>query len=429
MPFWMFSFVLLVILLLGNVPVFIALLGVTFLCALSAADVQGAIVIQQFVSGMQSVPLLAIPFFITAGVFMNSTGITRRLIHCCEACFGHLTGGLAQVNVVLSVLMGGLSGSNIADAAMQSKIIVPQMIRRGYSPAFSSAVTASSSLITPIIPPGIALIIFGFAGNVSIGRLFLAGVVPGLLLAILLMIVVARISRKHGYKPIHDKPNVKAILLSAKDACWALLMPIIIIGGIRFGAFTPTEAGSVAVLYALFLGFVVYREMTLSALRQGLSESVVTTVSILVIIAAASAFSWILTWMRVPQAIAATMLTRLDSPLSFLVFINLLFLFIGMFIEGNAAMLILVPIFMPIARQLGVNDVHFGIVTVLNMSIATVTPPMGTILFTTCAITKTDMGSLLKAMLPFYVVLFTMLALVTFLPWICLFLPRLIFGG
>jgi len=428
MPFWGVAFIVLVVCLLVNIPVFIALIGVTLLCAIAAADVQATIVIQQFVAGTQSIPLLAIPFFVTAGIFMNYTGITQRLIRFCEACFGHCTGGLAQVNVVLSVLMGGLSGSNIADAAMQSKIIVPQMTQRGYDRAFSSAVTASSSLITPIIPPGIALIIFGFAGNVSIGRLFLAGIIPGTMLAVLLMIVVAVISRRKGYKPIHDKLSARKVLRSGRHAFLALLMPIIIIGGIRFGAFTPTEAGSIAVLYALLLGFVVYREMTLKTLRTGLSESVVTTASILIIIAAASAFSWTLSWMRVPQNIAATMLTTLDTPLKFLIVVNLLFLFIGMFIEGNAAMLILVPIFMPMARQLGINDVHFGIVTVLNMSIATVTPPMGTILFTTCSITETDMGSLIKAMLPFYGVLFAMLLVVTFFPAISLFLPRLLFG-
>jgi tripartite ATP-independent transporter DctM subunit len=428
MPFSGLAFVILVALLLLNVPVFIALIGVTLLCAGVAADVQATIVIQQFVAGTQSVPLLAIPFFVTAGVFMNYTGITRRLIQFCEACFGHLTGGLAQVNVVLSLLMGGLSGSNIADAAMQSKIIVPQMTQRGYDRAFSSAVTASSSLITPIIPPGIALIIFGFAGNVSIGRLFLAGILPGLMLTLLLMVVVARISHAQGYKPIHRKLNAKQVLRSGKDAFLALLMPIIIIGGIRLGMFTPTEAGSVAVLYALLLGFVVYREMSVQSLARGLSESVITTASILIIIAAASAFSWILSWMRVPQTMAAALLSVLDTPMKFLIVVNLLFLFIGMFIEGNAAMLILVPIFMPMARQLGVNDVHFGIVTVLNMSIATVTPPMGTILFTTCSITRTDMGSLLKAMLPFYGILFAMLLVVTFVPEISLLLPRLLFG-
>lgn len=428
MPFWGVAFLTLVALLLLNVPVFIALIAVSLLSALLFRDIQAGIVIQQFIAGTQSIPLLAIPFFITAGVLMNATGITKRLIVFCEACFGHLTGGLAQVNVVLSLLMGGLSGSNIADAAMQSKVLVPQMTKRGYDRAFASAITASSSLVTPIIPPGIALIIYGFAGNVSIGRLFLAGVVPGLLLTLLLMGIVSVISHRRGYRPIHRTFHAGRVWSSGRSAFWALLMPVIIIGGIRFGVFTPTEAGSVAVLYALFLGTVVYREMTFKAIWQGLHEAVITTASILIIIAAAAAFSWTLSWMRVPQDIAAAMATRLDTPVKFLILINVLFLFIGMFIEGNAAMLILVPIFIPIARQLGINDVHFGIVTVLNMSIATVTPPMGTILFTTCSITKTGMGSLIRAMLPFYCVLFAMLLVVTFVPALSLFLPNWVFG-
>ncbi|XAW87372.1 TRAP transporter large permease subunit [Vibrio sp. CDRSL-10 TSBA] len=220
------------------------------------------ILIQRLAGGLDSVTLLAIPFFVMAGVFMNASGISERLLKFSEVLTGHMRGGLAQVNVVLSTLMGGLSGSNIADAAMNSKLLVPQMVARGYSKPFSAAVTAASSLITPIIPPGIALIIYGYVNNVSIGKLFLAGVVPGLMVCAMMMLLVSIIAKKRNYAPLREKrASAKEITHSAKDAVLALLLPVVIIGGIRFGVFTPTEAGAVAVLYALALGMLVYKNM------------------------------------------------------------------------------------------------------------------------------------------------------------------------
>jgi tripartite ATP-independent transporter DctM subunit len=296
------TFVLLLVLLFINAPVFVAILGSSIFYFVANNSLSWMMVVQRTISGLESIPLLAVPFFVMAGVFMNYTGITSRMIRFAEVLTGHMPGGLAQTNVVLSTLMGGLSGSSLADAAMQSKILVPEMEKRGYGKAFSSAVTGASALITPIIPPGIALIIYGFVGNVSIGRLFLAGVVPGVMTCLFMMVVVHFISKRRGYLPIYERrAGIREVFRAFREASWALFLPVVIVGGIRFGVFTPTEAGSIAILYALVLGTIVYREMTLKDLKTGLIETVTTTASIMLIIAAASSFAWILTWKGCPD--------------------------------------------------------------------------------------------------------------------------------
>ena len=374
------TFALLLVLLFINAPVFAAILGSSIFYFVANDSLSWMMVVQRTISGLESIPLLAVPFFVMAGVFMNYTGITSRMIRFAEVLTGHMPGGLAQTNVVLSTLMGGLSGSSLADAAMQSKILVPEMEKRGYGKAFSSAVTGASALITPIIPPGIALIIYGFVGNVSIGRLFLAGVVPGVMTCLFMMVVVHFISKRRGYLPIYEKrAGIREVFRAFREASWALFLPVVIVGGIRFGVFTPTEAGSIAILYALVLGTIVYREMTLKDLKTGLIETVTTTASIMLIIAAASSFAWILTWERVPQITANWVLTMVSSPGVFLLLINVFLLIVGMFIEGNAAMLVLIPIFMPMVQALGINDVHFGMVFIFNMAVGSLTPPMGTV--------------------------------------------------
>ncbi|OBX04444.1 C4-dicarboxylate ABC transporter [Gallibacterium genomosp. 3] len=385
--------------------------------------------IQRLAGGLESVTLLAIPFFIMAGVFMNHAGISARLLKFCEVLTGHMNGGLAQVNVALSTLMGGLSGSNIADAAMNSKLLVPQMVARGYSASFSAAVTAAGSLITPIIPPGIAMIIYGYVNNVSIGRLFLAGVVPGTLLCILMMILVSIISKKRGYLPIREKrASCKEIALSAKDAVLALLLPIIIIGGIRMGVFTPTEAGAVAVIYAIILGTLIYRNMDLKQLWLATRESALGAANVLLIICMAVAFSKFLTWERVPQALAQWMTTIVDSPITFLMLVNIALLVLGMFLEGNAIMIVLAPLLAPIAHSYGIDPIHFGIVFIFNGAIGTITPPLGTVMFTTCSITEVPIEKFIKDVLPFWGLLLIKLLLLTYIPSISTWLPNLVYG-
>lgn len=381
--------------------------------------------IQRMVAVTHSFPLLAIPLFIMTGVVMNHAGITRRMMGFAEAMTGHWRGGLAQVNVLLSTLMGGVSGSANADAAMQSKVLVPEMSRRGYDRAFSSAVTASSSIISVIIPPGIGLILYGFMGDVSIGRLFLAGVVPGALLCTAMMLCVAIMARRLKLQPALATPmSWSDRARSFRGAFFALLVPVGIVLGIRLGWFTPTEAGAMAVLFATIFG-IAYRELKLTHLRPILEETVQATAVILLIICAANAFGFYMTWERIPDAVAKAMLTLTENPIILLLLINVLLIFAGMFIEGLAALILLTPILVEVISSVGIDPVHFGIVMVLNLTIAGVTPPLGTLMFTTCAITGVPIAQFIRASMPFYIVLFGMLLVLTFVPQISLWLPNL----
>jgi len=414
----------LLILFLLNVPIAFALIVSTAVYFFFIDSFSTSILIQRMVGGIESVPLLAIIFFITAGILMNYTGITSRMLRFALILTNRLPGSLAQVNVVLSTLMGGLSGSNIADAAMQSKVLVPEMEKKGYSRSFATVLTASTSLITPIIPPGIALIMYGYVGNISIGSLFLAGVLPGIVLCIIFMIYVHFYSKKHNLETDNKEHfTAKDLLLSFKDAFFALLLPVIIIGGIRLGIFSATEAGAIAVFYALFLGLVIYREMKLKQLVRALVETVHTAASIIIIIAAGSAFAWVLTLEQVPQKMTEFMVTNVSSPIFFFLVVIAFLLVVGMFIEGNVSIIILTPLFMPMLAQYGIDPVHFGIFFIICISIGTMTPPLGTIMFTTCSITGTKIEEFIKSSIPFLIILIIAALLIAFVPSISLWLP------
>lgn len=418
----------LVILFLLNVPISFALIISTAIYFLFNDSFSSMVIIQRMVGGLESVPLLAIIFFITAGILMNYTGITLRMLRFAEVITRPLPGALAQVNIVLSTLMGGLSGSNIADAAMQSKILVPEMEKKGYDKGFSTALTAATSLITPIIPPGIALIMYGYIGNVSIGKLFMAGILPGIALCLLMMIYVHIYAKKHHLETGEKKKvTLKEFLFTVKDAFLALLLPVIIIGGIRFGIFSATEAGAIAVLYALILGLVIYREMSVKQLIGALVETVHTSASILIIIAAGSAFAWVLSLEQVPQRMTEFMTGFITMPWMFFVIVMAFLLIIGMFIEGNVALIILTPLFMPMLFEFGIDPVHFGIFFIICLSIGTLTPPLGTIMFVTCSITGTKIEDFIKHSIPFLTLLIIAALLIAFIPAISLFLPTLLF--
>lgn len=411
------SIVMLVLLFL-KVPVYLSILGGSLVYFLLNPNVNSIVFAQQAITGTESISLLAVPFFVCAGVFMNYTGVTKRIMDFCAVITGRMCGGLAQVNVLLSTLMGGLSGSNLADAAMEAKMLVPEMERNGFSKEFSSVVTAASAMITPLIPPGIAMILYGCIANVSIGKLFLSGLGVGSILCITMMILVRFVSKKRGYVPLRDTPITKAEFWAAfKPAILPLCLPIIIIGGIRIGIFTATEAGAVSIVYALILG-LFYREMHIRDLIQGLKETVCTTTSIMLIVSAACVFSWILTKERVPQMLTAYIVQVIDNKYMFLFIINIFLLLVGMFIEGNASMIILVPLLAPIAAQYGIDEIQFAMVYIFNNAIGALSPPMGTLMFVTCSITKCKTGAFIREAVPFYILLVIDLLLLTYVPFL-----------
>lgn len=411
-----FSSILMLVLLFMKVPVFIAILGAAVSYFAMHPELSQAILVQRVLAGSQSIPLLAIPFFVCAGVFMNYTGVTKRIVAFCESIVGNIIGGVGHVTVLVATLMGGLSGSNLADAAMEAKMLVPEMRKRGFSNAFASVLVATSAIITPLIPPGIAMIIYGSIANVSIGKLFIAGIGPGLILCVALMILVGFVSYKRGYRNPHRvDTSPKRIWTTFKGAFLPLCLPIIIIGGIRIGAFTPTEAGAVAIIYSLMLG-IVYREMRFKDIIVGIKETILTSASIMLIIGAASAFAWVLTREKVPQYCTQLFIDHLNNAVIFLLIVNVFLLIVGMFIEGNAAMIILVPLLAPLAHHFGINEIQFAMVVIFNFAIGALSPPMGTLMFVTCSITKCPMGTFIKEAVPFYILLVICLLLLTFVP-------------
>ena len=408
-----FATITMLLLLFLKIPVFISVLGGSMIYFILSPEVNPIVFAQQAIVGTEKISLLAIPFFVCAGIFMNYTGVTKRIMNFCEVITGNLPGGLAQVNVLLSTIMGGLSGSNIADAAMESKMLVPEMTKKGFSLEFSSVVTAASSMITPLIPPGIAMILYGSIANVSIGKLFISGIGVGLLLCITMMILVGIISRRRNYSAItKEKITFSRFWSVFKPAILPLLLPIIIIGGIRVGIFTATEAGAVAIIYALFMG-ILYKEIKVSDLLKGLNETVSTTASIMLIVSSATVFSWILTRERIPQQLTEWMLQTISNKYVFLIVVNIFLLIVGMFIEGNASMIILVPLLSPIANSYGINEIQFAMIYIFNNAIGALSPPMGTLMFVTCSITKCKTALFIKEAIPFYILLVVNLLLLT----------------
>ena len=357
---------------------------------------------------------------------MNFAGISEKLLKFTEVLTGHFSGGLAQVNVLLSLLMGGVSGSANADAAMQSKMLVPEMEKRGYTKGFAAAITAASSAVTPVIPPGINLIIYALIANVSVTKMFIAGYVPGVLMALALMLTVHFISKKRGYKATRERrATMGEIFAQLKDSIWALLFPFGIIAGLRMGMFTPSEAGAVAVVYCIFVGAVIYRRLKWEHLWPIMKETIYGTSSVTLIIVAASFFGYYMNWERIPQAITTGMLDFTRNPYVMLALINVLLLVLGMFLEGGAALIILSPLLVPVVKQLGVDPVHFGIICIVNIMIGGLTPPFGSMMFTVCAITETSLGQFMKECLPFIIALLITLVIVTYWPGLILFLPNL----
>ena len=408
-----------------GIPVAFCLALTSLLVLLVIGDVPLHLIPQRMFTGMDSFPLMAVPFFILAGDLMNSAGITDRIVRFATVLVGHIRGGLAHVNIVASMFFAGISGSAVADTAAMGSIIIPAMEKDGYDKTFSAAVTASSSVIGPIIPPSIPVVIFALVGSVSVGGLFLAGILPGVLIGLGLMGISYFLSKKHNYGTKQPLASLREMVAATIGATIPLLMPIIILGGILSGIFTPTEAASVAVAYAILVGFFVLRTLKVTDLPQIFFRSMVTTSTILLVMATANIFTWILGTEQIPQALARTITSFTTNPFVLLLLINIILLLIGCFLEGLAAIIIMVPILLPLATQAGIDPLHFGIVVVMTNVIGLITPPLGLCLFVVCSIAKVDLMRLIKVILPFVMIELIALLIVTYVPAIPLWIPHL----
>ena len=414
-----------------GMPIVYSLFGATFFYFLFIdATSQPWLILQKVMNSTQSFSMLAIPFFIMAGSVMNFGGISEKLMDFCECVTGHMKGGLAQVNVLLSMLMGGCSGSANADCAMQSKMLVPEMERRGYSKAFSAAITAASSAATPVIPPGVNLIIYCLLAQVSLGKVFAADYVPGILMALSMMVAVAIISHKRNYPKTRDKfPKVTEILKQLFISFWGLAFPFGIIIGMRMGMFTPPKGGAVAVIYCLIVGGLFYRKLNLKKhFIPILMDTIAGTSSVVLIMVSASVFGQYLSWVNIPKIVATAILNLTSNKYVFLMLCNLVLLIMGMFLEGGACLMITTPPLLPVAQKLGVDTIHFGLVMIVNIMVGGITPPFGSMMFTTCGITGCPISDFLKEVWPFIICLILVLILLTFCPTLITIVPDLLYG-
>jgi len=380
---------------------------------------------QKMITGIDTFALLAVPFFILAGNLMNTGGITRRLFRFATALIGHIPGGLGHANVIASIIFAGMSGAAIADAGGLGTIEIKAMKDEGFDTSFSAAITAASSTIGPIIPPSIPMVLYSAFSNTSVGKLFLAGVIPGLLMGGALMVQVYFISKRRRY-PVHGGLSWREVSVSFKEGFLPLITPVIILGGILGGIFSPTEAAVVASAYALLLGAFVYREIGVRDLFQILLGTVKTTSIVLFIISMAAIYGWLLAREQVPQTVARLMFSLSTDPNLVLAIILVFLLVVGCFLETTAALIILVPILVPAIMQLGIDPVHFGLVMVLNLMIGLITPPVGVVLYIVSDIARIPFEETVRATVPFLVPLVLVLLLVTFVPSVVMFLPNLL---
>jgi C4-dicarboxylate transporter DctM subunit len=372
--------------------------------------------------GINKNVLMCIPFFILAGNIMNTGGITRRLVGFSMTLVGWVRGGLAMVCVITSMIFAGITGSAQADAAALGSVLIPAMEKEKYDLDFAASVVTAAAVIGPIIPPSIMFVVFGVVGEVSIGALFTGGYVPGILIGVGLMVLSYVYARKRNY-PRGEKQPFRHIFKTFINAFPALMMPVIIVGGILSGIFTPTEAAAVSVLYSLIVGFFVYRELKPRHLPKMILEAAELTTAVMLIMATATIFGWLLTYAQIPQKVTAALLSVSDSPWVFLLLVNLLLLFVGTWMDPTAAIIVLVPILLPAAIKLGINPIHFGLVVSINLIIGLATPPVGYILYITSAIGKISLERLSRAVWPFLLVEIAVLLLLTYLPWVGLAIP------
>ena len=418
-------FVCLMVLLLIGVPVSFALALSAAISLLMEGSTPLIQIIQRMFAGSSSWLLLAIPFFMLTGQIMEKGGVTRRLVDFADALVGFLPGGLSAVNIVVSMFFGGVSGSAVADTSAVGSLLIPAMNRQGYSKPYAAAVTASSSPIGIIIPPSIPLILYGFVAGLSIAELFLAGIGAGILVGTSEILVSTVVAIKRGYKSNHAF-SLKRIWTTGKEGMAALVAPLIIIGGIISGWFTPTEAAVVAVVYSLFLGFVVFRELRISHIPEIIIESVKATASVMLVIATASAFGWVLSANDVPQEIAAKMLEIFHNPTVFLFALVAMFLVLGTFLDANASILLVVPVIAPAVAIMKLDPIQVGVILTVTLGVGLVTPPVGLCVFIASSITNLSFEEIIPELIPFVLCLLVCILLLMFVPAITTFIPSLL---
>jgi tripartite ATP-independent transporter DctM subunit len=418
-----------VVLLLMGMPVAFAIGISGALFFVQHTELPATIPIQLTISQTQNFALLAVPLFIMAGNFMNKSGITEQLLSLAGVIAGRLRGGLAQVSIALATLMGGVSGSCIADAAMQTRMLGPEMLNRGFTKGYAAGVLSFGSLMTPIIPPGIGFILYGTVGQVSIGRLFAAGFVPAFLLWVALAFTISWTARRRGYAPeLKHRPSPREALAAAWGGIWAILFPVMLLVGLRFGIFTPSEIGAFAVFYAILVGVAAYRKLRRASFGEALEGSLVDVGAVMFLIAMSGIFGYGIVFEHVPELVSGTLLGITDSPQLVLALVVVFILAAGCVVDGSVLIIMLTPIFLPLVTTLGVDPVHFGLIFVIAATIGNFTPPVGAAMFAVCSILKCPIGDYTRESLPFLVAVAAVTLLLIFVPEIVLFVPDLIFG-
>ena len=416
-------FVFVGLLLLG-LPIGFAMLGSSML-VIGLEGIPVSVVAQRVATSVQSFPLLAVPLFTLAGSLMNESGISERLFNFTRAFVGHIRGGLAQTAIVGNVFLSGISGSSVADCAATSRVFVPQLTQAGYGQGFAAAVCAAAATLGPIIPPSILMVIYAWQANVSLGDLFIAGLIPGLIMALAMMLVIGITAHQRGF-PKDAGFSGQRLWHAFKEALWALAMPILILLGFRMGVFTATEIAAVACAYSLVVGLFVYRTLTWKGLPEILLTTGRETAAILVIAAGAAPFGWILGVEQAPQHVAELLTSISREPWVILLILNIALLIAGMFMETLAIMIILVPILIPLLTDLQINLLHFGIVLLVNLVIGQITPPVGVLMFVASSVSKTHLGLIVKEIGPFVFALIAALALLTYVPGLSTWLPEVL---
>ena len=418
--FWIF----ILLLAIGAPVVFALLLGPGLSLVLDGETRYFAALLARFYNGIDSFPLLAVPFFILAGELMNSGGITAAIVRFAQSLVGHVRGGLAQVNVLSSMMFAGISGSAVADASAIGKMLIPEMEKQGYSRPFASAVTAAAAVVGPIIPPSGIMVLYGFVMNVSIGALFAGGVVPGILIGLGLMGLIRLMAGRYDLPPATPRATWAERGQAFRGAWLALLLPVVLLGGMLSGVFTATEAAAVAVAYALFVTVFVLRNTGWRDLKRIFRTTALQSGVILLLVGAAVTLGWLVTVSGLATRIAESILAITDNPLLLLFLVNILLLIVGMFLDAGPAILILGPVLSPVFTALGVDPVHFALVMCVNLTIGLATPPMGLVLFVTASVARERLENIVRAILPFLAVEIAVLLLITFFPSLVLTLPR-----